>query len=489
MAHTSLPGRQTVMRRLDESLMAVSAGRGSVTVVEGAAGLGKSRLLLESARRARLAGVVVAHGRADEGRRLSPLSPLLEAMRGVIPIPPVLVGTGLETPHTLDRGLRRLIERLTILLRGRASGQPILISLDDLQWADAATLLALQSMTELTAASPVMWLLTRRPWPCTPTLNRILAVLAQGGATSIRLAPLSPGAVAAMAASLLDETPDRALLGLLEKCAGNPLMVVELLRTLQEHDDVIVTDRARLLPGGSSRQWCQRITGELTSLSPLTRQMLEVASVFGQSFDIRCVAHVLRRSVADLLPSIHEVLGSELVVEEGTDLRFRCALVREAVYIALPTPSLRGLHREAADSLLAVRGPTDEAVGHLANGSGANSVAIPIPPRSDEPFSAADQGADGRLRALDLVPPTDANRPAFGWESLTEAELRVARLAARALTNREIADELALSPHTVESHLRHAFHKLDIRSRVELTRAVLTQGAALDDDQRLDGLL
>jgi DNA-binding CsgD family transcriptional regulator len=62
-----------------------------------------------------------------------------------------------------------------------------------------------------------------------------------------------------------------------------------------------------------------------------------------------------------------------------------------------------------------------------------------------------------------------AQRPAFGWGSLTEAELRVARLAANGLTNRAIADELSLSPHTVESHLRHAFHKLDLRSRVELT--------------------
>jgi len=79
-----------------------------------------------------------------------------------------------------------------------------------------------------------------------------------------------------------------------------------------------------------------------------------------------------------------------------------------------------------------------------------------------------------------------AHRPAFGWQSLTEAELRVARRAARALTNREIADELDLSPHTVESHLRHAFHKLDIRSRVELTRAVLTHEPALEDEERPD---
>ena len=67
------------------------------------------------------------------------------------------------------------------------------------------------------------------------------------------------------------------------------------------------------------------------------------------------------------------------------------------------------------------------------------------------------------------------HRPAFGWESLTEAELRVARLAATGLTNRDIAEDLELSPHTVESHLRHAFHKLDVRSRVELTRIVLTR--------------
>ncbi|MCW2764234.1 MAG: putative regulatory protein, partial [Nocardioides sp.] len=80
-----------------------------------------------------------------------------------------------------------------------------------------------------------------------------------------------------------------------------------------------------------------------------------------------------------------------------------------------------------------------------------------------------------------------AHRPAFGWGSLTEAELRVARLVARALTNRVIADELELSPHTVESHLRHAFRKLDIGSRIELTRVVLRQEAALENDRRLDG--
>ena len=63
-------------------------------------------------------------------------------------------------------------------------------------------------------------------------------------------------------------------------------------------------------------------------------------------------------------------------------------------------------------------------------------------------------------------------RPVFGWERLTERELRVARLAAGGLTNREIGARLAISPNTVVFHLRRLFTKLGARSRVELARAV-----------------
>ena len=73
-------------------------------------------------------------------------------------------------------------------------------------------------------------------------------------------------------------------------------------------------------------------------------------------------------------------------------------------------------------------------------------------------------GVRRRVQSLD--------RPKLGWESLTDAELQVARLAAEGYTNRGIADRLFVSPHTVNTHLRHVFDKLDIRSRVDLTRAV-----------------
>jgi DNA-binding CsgD family transcriptional regulator len=67
-----------------------------------------------------------------------------------------------------------------------------------------------------------------------------------------------------------------------------------------------------------------------------------------------------------------------------------------------------------------------------------------------------------------------ADAPVSGpWDTLTESELRVVRLVARGLTNRETASRLFLSPHTVDSHLRHSFTKLGVNSRVELTRQVL----------------
>ncbi|HEX6024635.1 MAG TPA: response regulator transcription factor, partial [Solirubrobacter sp.] len=59
-------------------------------------------------------------------------------------------------------------------------------------------------------------------------------------------------------------------------------------------------------------------------------------------------------------------------------------------------------------------------------------------------------------------------RPAAGWHSLTPTELKVAELVAQGLTNRQIAEQMFISPATVKTHLDHAFSKLDVRNRAEL---------------------
>jgi DNA-binding CsgD family transcriptional regulator len=80
----------------------------------------------------------------------------------------------------------------------------------------------------------------------------------------------------------------------------------------------------------------------------------------------------------------------------------------------------------------------------------------------------------GRLHAVGVRDPTHRRpQPGFGWAALTDAELAVVRLVVEGGTNREVARRMFLSPHTVDSHLRHAFRKLDVSSRVELTRVAI----------------
>jgi DNA-binding CsgD family transcriptional regulator len=71
-----------------------------------------------------------------------------------------------------------------------------------------------------------------------------------------------------------------------------------------------------------------------------------------------------------------------------------------------------------------------------------------------------------------------STRPEMGWDALTDSELAVVTLIADGLTNRDAAEQLFVSPHTVNSHLRHAFTKLGVNSRVELARVVAAQAAA-----------
>jgi DNA-binding CsgD family transcriptional regulator len=80
-----------------------------------------------------------------------------------------------------------------------------------------------------------------------------------------------------------------------------------------------------------------------------------------------------------------------------------------------------------------------------------------------------------RLRSLGAGGQrTGAPRPGGGWAALSESELRVVRLVAEGATNRQVAQQLVLSPHTVNNHLRHVYAKLDVSSRVELTRIALS---------------
>jgi DNA-binding CsgD family transcriptional regulator len=179
---------------------------------------------------------------------------------------------------------------------------------------------------------------------------------------------------------------------------------------------------------------------------------------------------------------------------EGAD-----AVVRTAQRLAVANPGLlslqvsarhsRGLLERDASALRSAADGHRQAwpaavaahdAGVVLSGTGDRSDAEALLDRALSAFSAmqADRmAAEARLGLRNLGVRrghgTRASRPVSGWESLTDAEVRVARAVSEGLTTSEAARRLFLSPHTVNSHVRHAFRKLAIRSRVELTRIVL----------------
>ena len=123
-----------------------------------------------------------------------------------------------------------------------------------------------------------------------------------------------------------------------------------------------------------------------------------------------------------------------------------------------------------------------EDLGVAALDEGDSDEAVEVFGRTLELYAQAGAAWDagrvrGRLRALGVRRRlTGAQRPRKGWGAMTESELAVARLVAQGLTNREVAERLFVSQHTVSGHLRHVFAKLDVNSRVELTRLAAAHG-------------
>jgi predicted ATPase len=106
----------------------------------------------------------------------------------------------------------------------------LLITLDDLQWADPATLLALGLLPAQLFSYPVAWVLAQRPVPSSSQLQGMVARLDEAGAAGLRLGPLDAGAAQALAADILGAQPDPRRAQLVAQADGNPLYLIELLR-------------------------------------------------------------------------------------------------------------------------------------------------------------------------------------------------------------------------------------------------------------------
>jgi predicted ATPase len=183
-----LRGREDELSHVDDRLGALAHGQGSVVLVEGAPGLGKSRLLGEALLRARRHGARTLSATGDALSRTVSLGMLLEALSRRTQRPSDL--GALQRLATEPDQRFHLLEELGERLLEAAAGEPLVIALDGVHWADPVTLMALRAVPPRFAAQPICWLLARRPGTGDVELQRTINSLRDAGASSIRLEPI-----------------------------------------------------------------------------------------------------------------------------------------------------------------------------------------------------------------------------------------------------------------------------------------------------------
>ncbi|MEU4534794.1 AAA family ATPase [Streptosporangium sp. NPDC023825] len=404
-------------------LQAAKIGRGGTILIEGRSGVGKSRMLDMAVTAAARAGLETAQGAADELTQLIPLAPLTAALResGCAPPP----GDPMAVSGPADQRLL-LVERLQGPLEQRVARGPMLLTLDDMHWADPLTLLALRSMTRDLASYPLAWMLSRTSGSGdVPRLDRLFDVLEHDGANRITLEALDRRAVEDVITDVLGAAPEPDLLALADIVDGNPFLLVDRLEKLKSEGAFQIADgHARMV---SARLPCaQAVTQErLEELSTRTRHTLQCAGILGRSFLVRDLTEMLGESTGALLPVLEEAMSAGIVEPAGDEFTFRHDLLWQAVVETIPSPVRRALHQDAAEMLLNRGGSAVPAAAHLIRSAGRGDVSalLGLDQAAREVLRSSPQtAADLATRALELSDPADPDwfgRAATAVDALT----------------------------------------------------------------------
>jgi DNA-binding CsgD family transcriptional regulator len=422
----TMRGREAEWQAVRDLLRRAQRGLGGVLLVDGEWGIGKSLLLRESEREAAAQGFSLATGSADQMGQLMPFAALLAALHQPFGR---LTAEQDHQPDMLD-SLHWQIAQLQANLEQRAAAAPVLVSLDDLQWASPATLLALRILPRELARYPMAWILARSSSQQEKGAELLFDSLEGEGATRITLAPLDADAVAGLLADAFGASPDGRLLAQASGAAGNPSLLTELIRCLREEKTVQVSDgSARLISAQLPRRIDLVARQGLNGLSGPARHLLETAAVLGRSFRLEEAAEMLGVTPAALLPAIEEAVDAGVLTTADDAFRFRRKLVWQAVVRMIPRPARRALHRQFGEILLGRGGSAAKAAGHLLKAAHANDPAslTGLDKAVAEILGSCPQTA-ARLaqRALELTDPSDPGalpRSVTAAEALTAAGL------------------------------------------------------------------
>jgi DNA-binding CsgD family transcriptional regulator len=371
----ALVGRESEMSLLTGMVKEVSLGRGGAVLIEGEPGIGKSALVHAAVTGAPDASYQVFWGTGDELGQELPLLPFLDALRvresSPNPRREAIVRL-LRGEMAADRGANVpavLAEQLLALVTEQCAVRPSVLVIDDLQWADPATVMLWGRLARAARQVPLLLIGMMRP----PLREDLLTLRRTVDDQSrLQLGGLAGPAVAELVAAVAGGRPDDGLLRLAEGAAGNPLYVTELVAALARSSSLTVTEAgaAQLAGDTAPGSLSAAIADRLGFVTRPVREVLRAAALLGVDFSVTDLAIVLRRSVADLVQAIDEACAVGVLTESRQRLEFRHPLIRAALYDEMPGPVRAAWHRDAGRALAEASAPADRVARQLLRAAG-----------------------------------------------------------------------------------------------------------------------
>jgi DNA-binding SARP family transcriptional activator/tetratricopeptide (TPR) repeat protein len=364
-ARTPLFGRSAELHILLDAWRAAARGRGQIVVLTGEAGIGKTSVVAELARRATMSGARTAIGAGIDVGGETPFAVWLELARALVPtvrpVPRAAAWPGELNRLSDDLGARlgqpdppvpvaapelerlRVFEAILRLVEWASADRPLLIAVDDAHRADRASLRLTAHIARRVATLPILLVLTRRDRPARTELDALIADLAsrQVPSEELHLGPISDADIAALATSVASGLasrglPEDSIRRVISAADGNPLFAVESARALAA---------GQTAPPPNLRT---AVRVSVASLSEPGRTLVRLLAVAGRP--------LTRTELDNLAPDVDSrsateeaVLGSGLVVAASGGLGYRHALLREAVCAEIPDPA--PLHDRLAEAL------------------------------------------------------------------------------------------------------------------------------------------
>jgi DNA-binding CsgD family transcriptional regulator len=354
-AGITLVGRDAELVRLSQCVDDVVSGTGRAVLIEGEPGVGKSSVARAACSIAERRGCRIYRAAADELGQALPLQPLLEALGARRAAEEPRLATILrllqgEVGNIPDPAVAATEQMLTLIAE-MCSATPTVLVVDDLQWADRATIGVWEWLARSVDRFALLLIGVARPVPQRDELLAVRRVISADAV--IRLGGLPDQAAATLVASLTHGTPGDKLLRLVGEAAGNPLYLTELMDALVRSRRLTVTDAGvvEVVDGPVPHSLVGVIANRLDFLPREVRAVLQAAALLGVDFLVADLAIVVGCRITELVLAIDEARVSGVLQDAGERLAFRHPLIRRALYDEIAEAVRPVWHLDAARAL------------------------------------------------------------------------------------------------------------------------------------------